>query len=122
MVYTFGPYSAIRQSGNTFYLAGHIGVDPRTNQAKKDVVAQTKQAIANLETTLESCDLTLEHIVKTTVFLTDMGDASLMNEVYIQFFHEPRPVRSTVAVKELPRIASVPLKVEIEAVACKIAQ
>lgn len=119
---TFGPYSPIRQVGSTYYLAGHTPVDPATGSAPIGITDQTKQALENLKTTLASADLSLNNIVKTTVFLADMGDFATMNEMYVGYFDEPRPVRSTVAVKELPRIGDNTLLIEIEAVAYRKAR
>jgi 2-iminobutanoate/2-iminopropanoate deaminase len=97
---TFGPYSPIRQAGELYFVSGQIGVDPAI-----------KSAAAN-------AGLGLGDVVKTTVFLTDMGDFAAMNEVYLKHFTStPRPARSCVAVAELPRVADVPLKIEIEAIA-----
>lgn len=117
---TFGPYSNIRQAGELFFTSGHIGVDPMTGRASARASAQTKQIMQNLTSTLEAQDLTLQDIVKVTVFLTDMNDFDEVNDEYIKHFSDPRPARSTVAVKELPRVANVTLKVEIEAVATRL--
>lgn len=119
MSHTFGPYSLIRQTDVTFYLSGHVGVDPKNGRASPRVAAQTRQVIANLLYTLNSQDLTLQDIVKTTVFLVDMDDFQEFNDEYVRHFTEPRPARSTVAVKELPRVANTALKVEIEAIATR---
>lgn len=116
---TFGPYSPVRRAGNLYFTAGQVGVDPATGTADPDVVQQTKQALDNLAAALARVDLTLDAVVKTTIFVTDMGDFAAINEVYMSRFVEPRPARSTLAVRELPRVAKdVPLKIEIEAVAC----
>jgi 2-iminobutanoate/2-iminopropanoate deaminase len=120
---TFGPYSPVRRAGNLYLTAGHVGVDPATGQADSDVVAQTATAIANLQTTLATVGLALDDVVKTTIFVTDMTDFGAVNEEYLKHFKEPRPARSTVAVKELPRVAAgVSLKIEIEAVAAAMPQ
>ena len=118
---TFGPYSPVRRVGDIYFTAGHIGVDPATGEASTDVAMQTRQTLENLAATLQSVGLTLDHVVRTTVFLVDMSDFTVVNDTYLQYFKELRPARSTVAVHELPRVAKegVPLKVEIEAVAGK---
>lgn len=115
---TFGPYTPVRQAGDTYFISGQIGVDPKTKTAPEDIAGQTHQALHNLKAMVEGAGLTLDHIVKTTLFLTDMGDFAAVNEIYTGYFSEPRPARSTVCVKELPRITGVsPIKIEIEAVA-----
>lgn len=118
MTTTYGPYSPIRKVGNLLFLSGHIGVNPDNKTAADDITGQTKQVITNLTATLESEGATLTDIVKTTVFLVDMGDFVGMNAVYEALFTVPRPARSTVAVRELPRVAGdTQILVEIEAVA-----
>lgn len=120
MTNTFGPYNPVRQAGDFYFVSGQVGVDPDTKTAPEDVAEQTHQALKNLKSMIEGAGLTLDHIVKTTIFLVDMADFPVVNEVYTGYFNEPRPARSTVAVKELPRVAGeTPIKIEIEAVACK---
>jgi len=114
----FGPYSPIRQVGDIFFTAGQVGVNFDDKKADPDVRAQTEKALDNLEDTLASVNLTLDNVFKTTLFLTNMDDSGAVNEVYLKRFSGPLPARSTVAVKELPRIAvNCPLKIEIEAIA-----
>jgi len=116
------PYSTIRQVGNFYYISGHTGVDLSTKTAAHDIKNQTINLFKNLEDTLKTCRLSFNDIIKTTVFLTDMGDFAAMNEIYVTYFSDPKPARSTVAIRELPRVADVPLKVEIEAIAIKKSQ
>lgn len=118
---TFGPYSPVRQVGELYFTAGQVGVDFATKTADADVRVQTAKALDNLAQTLAEVGLSLGDVVKTTLFLTNMDDAGAVNEVYMQYFTiDPRPARSTVAVKELPRVATnTPLKIEIEAIAAK---
>jgi 2-iminobutanoate/2-iminopropanoate deaminase len=113
------PYSTIRQAGSFYFVSGAIGMDMTTKIAESDVSAQTAQALKNMASVLESAGLTLQDVVKTTVFLTDMGDFGAMNAVYGETFAKPYPARSCIAVAELPRVANLPLKVEIEAVATR---
>ena len=116
----FGPYSPVRQVGDLYFTAGQVGVDFATKTAEPDVRWQTAKALDNLAAVLADMGLTLADVVKTTLFLTNMDDSGAVNEVYMQRFGDPRPARSTVAVKELPRIATNgPLKIEIEAIAAK---
>jgi 2-iminobutanoate/2-iminopropanoate deaminase len=111
-----GPYSAAIGVGEFVYTSGQIPIDPATGEIVPGCAAcQTKQAFANLSAVLEAAGLTLDDVVKTTVFLTDMADFEKMNGVYTENFAEPYPARSTVAVAALPKGALV----EIEAVAVR---
>jgi 2-iminobutanoate/2-iminopropanoate deaminase len=112
-----GPYSPMRKAGGWYFVSGCIGLNPGTKTATAGVAAQTRQALANLTAVLEQAGLSLANIVKTTIFLTDMDDFVTVNEIYAAHFARPFPARSTVAVAELPRVANVPLKIEIEAIA-----
>lgn len=116
------PYSTIRKVGDFYYLSGHTGVNIETKTAAPDVKSQTEDLFRNLADTMKVYDLRFDDFIKTTVFLTDMGDFAEMNSVYVTYFKDPRPTRSTVAIRELPRVADVPLLVEIEAIAYKISE
>jgi 2-iminobutanoate/2-iminopropanoate deaminase len=110
----------LRQAGDFYFISGQIGVDQTTKTASEDIAEQTYQALKNLKQVVEGAGLTLGHIVKTTIFLTDMAEFPVVNDVYTRYFSEPRPARTTVGVKELPRVAGkIPIKIEIEAVAIK---
>ena len=120
MTKVFGPYSPIRQAGDMYFTAGQVGVNPKTGKASADVRKQTAQALENLKSTLNGAGLEMNDVLKVTLFVTDMSDFAAINEVYLAYFAEPRPARSTVGVKELPRVtADQPLKIEIEAIAAK---
>lgn len=109
-----GPYSQGVRVGDFIYTAGQVGVMPDTKEfAGPDIESQTRQALENVKAVLEAGGSCLKHVVKTTVFLTDMGEFARMNNVYAQFFPETPPARSTVQVAALPLGA----RVEIEAVA-----
>ncbi len=111
-----GPYSQAIQAGDTVYVSGQLPIDPATGQfAEGDIRDLTRQSLLNVQHILESVGLSMPHVVKTTVFLADMNDFAGMNEVYADFFAAPFPARSAVAVKTLPKGASV----EIECVAVK---
>lgn len=109
-----GPYSQAILAGNLVYTAGQVGLDPETMElVEGGVEAQTRQVLTNLKHVLESVDSGLNFVIKTTVFLQDMGDFAKMNAVYAEFFPENPPARSTVQVAGLPKGALV----EIECVA-----
>lgn len=109
-----GPYSQAIQAGNLVYTSGQIPIDPATGAfAEGGIKEQTRQALANVKAVLEAAGLSMGNVVKTTVFMADMNDFADMNSVYAEFFTEPYPARSAVAVKTLPKGALV----EIEAVA-----
>jgi 2-iminobutanoate/2-iminopropanoate deaminase len=107
------PYSQAIVAGGLVFTAGQVGLRPGDTAAEGDVAQQTEQALANVAAILEAAGSSLERLVKTTVFLTDLGDFAAMNEVYARHVGERPPARSTVEVSRLPAGA----RVEIEAVA-----
>jgi 2-iminobutanoate/2-iminopropanoate deaminase len=108
-----GPYSQGVLTGNFLFCSGQIPIDPKTGELIAGSVAdQTRKVLENLTAVLRAKSLTLDHVVKTTVFLTDLGKFQEMNAVYAEFFREPFPARSTIQVAGLPKGASV----EIEAI------
>ena len=109
-----GPYSQAILAEDLVYTAGQLGLDPeRMELVEGGVEAQTRQVLTNLKHVLESADSGLRFVIKTTVFLQDMGDFARMNAIYAEFFPENPPARSTVQVAALPKGALV----EIECVA-----
>ena len=112
-----GPYSQVVESGaGLVFLSGQLPIDPATGAFPEGgIQAQTRQSLRNVQAILAAAGLSLANVVKTTVFLADMGDFAAMNEVYATFFVEPFPARSAVAVKALPKGALV----EIECIAAK---
>lgn len=109
-----GPYSVAVKAGPFVFTAGQLGVDPVTgNLVEGGVEAQTHQAFANIKTVLTASGSGLEHIVKTTVFLKDMGDFARVNAIYAQYFTGDFPARTAVQVAALPKGGAI----EIEAVA-----
>jgi 2-iminobutanoate/2-iminopropanoate deaminase len=107
-----GPYSPAVRAGDWLVLAGQVGLDPATGAlAGGDVGAQTRQALANVAAILGDCGATLADVAKTTVFLLDMGDFSVMNGIYAEVFDDHRPARSTVGVAALPLGARVEIEV-----------
>lgn len=113
----FGPYSPIVKTGDLYFVSGQIGVNPDTKDAGPDVQTQTSQAMSNMKDVLAQHGLDMEHVAKTTIYVTDMGDFEQVNDIYQGFFADPKPARATVSVKELPRVTDNPILVEIEAVA-----
>lgn len=111
-----GPYSQAVQVGNMLFASGQLGLDPVTgNFVEGGIKEQTTQAFKNIHAILVEAGLTIDNVVKTTVFLADMGDFATMNEVYAQQFTGAFPARSAVAVKTLPKNGLV----EIEIIAVK---
>ena len=109
-----GPYSQAIAIGNLLFCAGQIPLDPATGElVGTDVTAQTERVCQNISAVLKANDMTFTNVVKTTVFLTDLGDFQGMNEVYARHVGEERPARSTVEISALPSGALV----EIEAIA-----
>ncbi|MEK7328913.1 MAG: RidA family protein [Chloroflexota bacterium] len=109
-----GPYSQAIRVGDLVYTAGQVSIVPATGDLiAGDIEAQTRQALNNLKAVLEAAGSGLDKVVKTTVFMTDLGDFARMNAVYAEFFPAQPPARSTVQVAALPKGAMV----EIECVA-----
>lgn len=109
-----GPYSQGVVAGNMLFTAGQIGINPGTGDiVEGGVVAQTRQVLTNLQHVLTAGGASLEAVLKTTVYLSDMNDFAAMNQVYGEFFAGEPPARSTVAVAALPKGGLV----EIEAIA-----
>ena len=106
-----GPYSQAIDAGNMVFASGQIPIDPATVNIPEGITAQTQQSLANVTAILEAAGLTLDNVVKTTVFLADMGDFAAMNEVYAAAFSAPYPARSAVAVKTLPKNVLVEIEV-----------
>ncbi len=99
-----GPYNQAIISGNFVFTAGQIPIDPETgNLEANDIKIQTKRVIENLRAVLQASGSDLSEVVKTTVFLKDMNDFALMNEVYAQYFSDNSPARSAVEVARLPK-------------------
>ena len=111
-----GPYSQAIEAGGMVFASGQLPVDPATgNFAEGGIKEQTRQSLTNARSILVEAGTDLAHVVKTTVFLSDMDNFAAMNEVYAEFFAQPYPARSAVAVKTLPKEALV----EVECIAVK---
>lgn len=110
-----GPYSQAIEAAGMIFVSGQLPIDPQTGDMKEDIESQTKQSLENMRNILGEAGLTMDHVVKTTVFLSDMSLFAGMNAVYSTFFTGDFPARSAFAVKELPKGASV----EIECIAVR---
>ncbi len=109
-----GPYSQAVRVGQLVFTAGQIPLDPKSGQiVSEEISEQTRRVLDNLTAVLAAENLTFKHIVKTTIFLTDLGDFQTVNEIYGGYFQQQPPARSTVQVSALPKGA----RVEIECIA-----
>ena len=107
-----GPYSQAMQVGNLIYTSGQVPINPATGSfVEGGIKEQTRQSLLNVKAILEEAGLTMGNVVKATVFMADMNDFADMNAVYAEFFAEPYPARSAVAVKTLPKGALVEIEV-----------
>lgn len=107
-----GPYSQAVRSGDMLFCAGQIPLDPKTGQIiSQDIGEQTRRVLENISAVLEAAGMTFEHVVKTTIFLTDLGDFQVVNELYGSYFKQTPPARSTVQVSALPKGANVEIEV-----------
>ena len=110
-----GPYSQAVDTGSTVYCSGQLGLDPATGNLADGVQAQTHQALKNLQAVLNEAGLSLDNVVKTTVFVQDLADFGTVNEIYGTYFHGGFPARSCVQIAALPKTALV----EIECIAVR---
>ena len=111
-----GPYSQAIIAGDFVYTAGQLSLDPKTGELLGEGIgAQTRQTMENLKNVLEAAGTSLDRVVKTTIYLTDIGNFAEMNAVYAEFFPSDPPARSTVEIGPLPKGALV----EIDAVAIR---
>ena len=112
-----GPYSQAILVNDTLYLSGQIGLDPRLmKMVEGDIKKETEQVMENLKNVLEAAEMTFNHVIKSSIFLSDMEDFGEVNEVYGRYFlNETAPARETVAVRTLPKY----VRVEISMIAVK---
>ncbi len=109
-----GPYSqAVETSagGTMVFISGQIPVNPATGEIPEGISAQTRQSLENVKAILAEAGLSVDNVVKTTVFMADMADFAAMNEIYASVFTQPFPARSAVAVKALPKNVLVEIEV-----------
>jgi 2-iminobutanoate/2-iminopropanoate deaminase len=110
-----GPYSQAIRTGNLLFVSGQVPLDPATGQLLEgDIRVQTRQVFKNLAAILEAAGSGFARVVKTTVYLRDLGEFAAMNEVYAEFFGDQPPARATVQVARLPRDAAVEIEVVAE--------
>ena len=102
-----GPYSQAVDTGSIVYCSGQLGLDPATGNLADGVQAQTHQALKNLQAVLNEAGLSLDNVVKTTVFVQDLADFGTVNEIYGTYFHGGFPARSCVQIAALPKNALV---------------
>jgi len=112
-----GPYSQAVLANNTLYLSGQIGLNPATMElVEGGIMKETDQVMQNLKSVLEAAEMNFEHVVKSSIFLADMNDFKLVNQVYNSYFkNDSAPARETIAVKALPKTVNV----EISMIAIK---
>lgn len=111
-----GPYAQAIEANGFVFVSGQLPIDAETGDfAGDDISSQTKQSLENVKSILEKAGMSLDNVVKTTVFLQDMNDFAAMNQVYSQYFEQDCPARAAVQVGRLPKDA----KVEIEVIAAK---
>lgn len=106
-----GPYSQAVISQGKIYLSGQLPIDPSTGKMVEGLEAQTKQSLHNIKAILESANLTLDHVVKVGIFLKDLANFKIVNEIYGTYFTQNYPARSTVQVAKLPMDAEVEIEV-----------
>jgi 2-iminobutanoate/2-iminopropanoate deaminase len=111
-----GPYSQAIRSGDMVFCSGQLGIEPVSGELVEGVEAQAERALRNLQSVLDAAGLGFDDVVKTTIFLADIGDFAAVNAVYARFMPDPPPARSTVQVAALPKGGLV----EIEAIARRI--
>ena len=110
-----GPYCHAVEAGDFVFTSGQIGLDPSTQELAEGIEAQTKQVLENLKAVLKAAGLTLSDVIKTTVFLDDVSDFGVVNEIYEIYFNDSKPARSCVEAGALPQGALI----EIEVIAAK---
>lgn len=108
-----GPYVHAVKVGETIYISGQLGLNPKDGSLPEGVENQTRQSLDNLKTILEGCGSDLDHVCKTGIFLADINDFGVVNEIYAEYFNKEVPARSCVEVANLPKAGLV----EIEAIA-----
>ncbi|WP_438349405.1 RidA family protein [Paenibacillus sp. FA6] len=109
-----GPYSQAVKVGGLLFTSGQLGIDPSTGLFPETVEGQTKQSLNNVKAIVEAAGGSMNQVVKSTVFLKDMNDFQVVNEIYSGYFAEPYPARSAVQVARLPKDALVEIEVIVQ--------
>ena len=110
-----GPYSPAVEAGGFMFASGQIPIDPATGNIPEGIEAQARQALTNVKNLIEAAGLTLDAVVKTSVFIRNMDDFAKVNEIYAQFFTDRYPARSCVEVSRLPK----DVLIEVEVIAAR---
>ena len=111
-----GPYAQALKVDGWIFTSGQIALDPKTGaMVEGGIGAQTRQVLENLRSVLEAAGTSMSRVVKTTVYMTNLGDFQRMNEIYAEYFPQDKPVRSTVGVASLPRGATIEIDVIAQA-------
>ena len=110
-----GPYSAAVEANDFIFISGQLPIDPATGEIINDIKTATRQVLINIQAILKKTDLDMSNIVKTTIFLKNITDFPVVNEIYAGFFPEEPPARSTIEASVLPKEALI----EIEAIAIR---
>jgi 2-iminobutanoate/2-iminopropanoate deaminase len=107
-----GPYSQAVRSGSFLFCSGQIPLDPKSGElVQGDIAAQTQRVLNNIAAILRAEGLSFDHVVKTTIFLTNLGDFQIVNKIYGSYFKQDPPARSTIQVAALPKGANVEIEV-----------
>jgi len=107
-----GPYSQAVIANGFLFASGQVAFDPKTGAlVLSDIASETKQVMENIKSILEAAELTFAHVIKTTIFLSDMGLFAQVNEVYGSYFSKDFPARETIAVKTLPRNVNIEISI-----------
>lgn len=106
-----GPYSQAVQSGNLLFVSGQLGIDPQSGNMVEGFEAQARLVFSHLQAILEAADMSFANVVKASVFLKDMNDFALLNEIYADYFEAPFPAREAIQVARLPKDGLVEISV-----------
>lgn len=106
-----GPYSHANKIGNLIFTSGQLPINPKTNELITEIKAATRQSLENVKSILEESGSNIRNVVKTTIFVKDLGDFSSINEIYLEYFNENPPARSCVQVAKLPMDAIIEIEV-----------
>ncbi|PKN73949.1 MAG: reactive intermediate/imine deaminase [Candidatus Cloacimonetes bacterium HGW-Cloacimonetes-2] len=106
-----GPYSQAVLKNNTLFISGQLGIDPTTGNLVEGFDAQVHQVFANIKAILDAAGMGFAHVVKCSVFLSDLNNFSAMNEIYARYFNSPYPAREAIQVSRLPKDGMIEISV-----------